>query len=448
MAYNVKYTNKNKTPIEIGEDAVSTSATDITLFGRKKLDYGRDMNEALLHILENFACPEDALNPGNPDMDLVSTLGSTTKKLLQTPVKGQAWFNKTQLALFVWNGTSWIPLSMEGDVAINWGTVCDGEKVPKPLSTNGYLFDYDECVWIVSPSSTTGEFEYITCTTDTEATVTMRYGLPGDTYRTGLASYLIIGLKGNTNLGTANEIEPPPPSATPIATPSPTPTRSATPGVTVTPTSTATPTPTPTPTVTLTVTPTVTPTITATPAPGVTPTPTPSAPVIGGTLIPFGSANSVSYGVVGDYYIGFVLNGINNANATMGIAATSLGFRTESVVPAICEDLWVDVGGVYGDEPGTWATDYWVYTILTAHEGDLTVEGVYSTWVQVGTAANTWMIATKEIIDVPLEVYQSTSARIAGDVYMTYSVTPPVGDHTAGTYMGTFDVEVFNDPAP
>ena len=56
--YSVKFTNKNKTPIEVAETAIRNDAADITLFGRKKLEYGRDMNANFLHILENFAVQE------------------------------------------------------------------------------------------------------------------------------------------------------------------------------------------------------------------------------------------------------------------------------------------------------------------------------------------------------------------------------------------------------
>ena len=66
MSYNIKFTNKNKPGIEIAEDAINNAATDITLFGRKRLEYGKDLNANLLHILENFACPETRLPDPTP----------------------------------------------------------------------------------------------------------------------------------------------------------------------------------------------------------------------------------------------------------------------------------------------------------------------------------------------------------------------------------------------
>ena len=85
MTYRVRYTDKNIAPIEISENSTNIE-NDITLFGRKKLEYGEALNANLLHILENFACFEDDTNPGNPDLSLTSTISNTNKKLLEKGV--------------------------------------------------------------------------------------------------------------------------------------------------------------------------------------------------------------------------------------------------------------------------------------------------------------------------------------------------------------------------
>lgn len=450
MTYNVKYTDVSKTPIIVGDDSVDLVSTDIALFGRTKLDYGRDMNENLLHILENFACYEDALNPGNPDLDNVSKIGDNpTKSLLSTPITGQLWYNKTQSSIFFWDGTMWNPLNMRGDFAVNWGIICDGQQIPKPTSANGHTFEYDECVWIVSPSSTTGVFDYIICLTDTDAVVTMQYGEPGGGTRTGLASYMIIGVRGNVNLGTIIGIDPPAPSATPGLTPTVTPTRTvtATPSPTatpaVTPTATRTVTPTVTPTITVVVSPTVTPTVTPSVGVTVTPTPTPGDP--GGTLTPFGLLNDAQYNFSGTTTLGFSLNGIDNSKAVLGHTDTSLGVKLETDALDVCSDLWVDPGTVYGDEPGAWATDYWVYVTITSQSGYTTVNGVYDTWVQVGTGENFWYIDT---VDVETIGGGGDHARFNGHVYMVHSVTPPVGGPEVGTDMGSFHTYVDANDIP
>lgn len=266
--YTIKFTNKNKTPIVVSETNVDNSSTDISLFGRKRLEYGRDMNANFLHLLENFACPQnqalfDDTGEVAPDLLQASFIADTTKRLLSTPVEGQLWYNMTQESLFVYDGSGdWVGLGMVGDIAANWGVIADGNQIPRPQNQNGYVFDYSECSWIVSPFVFDTAITYMQCITDENANVTMFYTPEGSsTPVTGCANYLIVGIKGNTNLGSLLPI----PSATPQPSPTPTPTAtrtqtpvvSLTPSVTPTPGVSATPTPTvsPTPTVTRTVTP-------------------------------------------------------------------------------------------------------------------------------------------------------------------------------------------------
>jgi hypothetical protein len=209
MTYHVKFTDKNKVPIGVTDNDINIDNTDITLLGRTKLDYGQDLNANLLHILENFACEEDITNIGNPDLSKTSTLADTSKKLLSTPIEGQMWWNKTQRAMFLWDGNRWNPIAMQGDLAVNWGIVCDGEQIPRPQSDNGYIFDYSECVWIISPIAVEFPFEYIVCYTDAGANVTMKYGLSNSTVVDAPASFMIVGIRGNINLGHNLPVPPP-----------------------------------------------------------------------------------------------------------------------------------------------------------------------------------------------------------------------------------------------
>lgn len=208
--YFVKFTDVNKTPIEISETAVNNSATDISLFGRKRLEYGRDMNANFLHILENFAAEENALLPGTPDLTATSFIADTTKRLLSAPIQGQLWYNTTQESLFVWTGTVWLALGMIGDISANWGVMANGGQLPRPVNQHGHVFDYEECAWIVSPFTIGAAFSYMQCWTDDEANVTMTYvPLGGSSETPGCATYMIVGIKGNTNLGTWAPIPPP-----------------------------------------------------------------------------------------------------------------------------------------------------------------------------------------------------------------------------------------------
>jgi hypothetical protein len=259
--YVVHFTDVNATPISVYEQSVDDTSTDISIFGYIRLSYGEALQENLLHVLENFACPEDPLVPGIPD------LATTYGNLLQNPTRGQFWYNSTARSINYWTGTNWVPMRGGEDVAANWGTIGHGEQLPRPISpTTGYEFDYDECIWSVAPANYEASFSGMNCSTDNQARVTMEYSFTntGELFYGSVVNYLIIGIKGNKNLG-YNGIDPPQISG---VTPTPTPTPGG-----------LTPTPSFTPTIN--VTRSVTPTATSTPAITPTFTPTPSPFILG-----------------------------------------------------------------------------------------------------------------------------------------------------------------------
>jgi hypothetical protein len=277
--YSVKYTDKTKPPITIPEGVVDSSL-DIVLFGRVDLEYGQQLNQDMLNILERFACPQNA----------ASTLSNTypdytiNGNALTQPTQGQLWFNSTTQKLFVWNGTKWETIRNKGDVAGNWGQLLDGSQIPRPVNpVNGYVYPYSQCIWAVSPAALPQAFTYMECTTDTNAVVSMKYRAYGDSVlSSGIANYLIIAIAGNINMGTIS-VTPEIPSVS--GTPTPTPPTSVTPLVSITPSPTPTSTPgtsavpSPTPAASTSSTPaaslTATPTPTLTPASTLTPTPSP-----------------------------------------------------------------------------------------------------------------------------------------------------------------------------
>jgi hypothetical protein len=73
--------------------------------------------------------------PAQPDLSQVND------NILSRPTEGQRWFNVTNKHLYVYNGTEWIPLMNRGDYAANWGQLQSGQKLPKPVSDDGYVFD-------------------------------------------------------------------------------------------------------------------------------------------------------------------------------------------------------------------------------------------------------------------------------------------------------------------
>ena len=291
-SYELEFTDIDVPLIVVDENTVNNTSLDITLFGFEKLNYGRELNENFVHIMERFALPESEGAVGSPDLSKVSYDGSNgTNFLLNTPVEGQFWYNKTasQLIPNLRFDDDWHPLEkFSHDVAANWGQIADGEQIPQPVSDTGYVFPYEECSWIVSPFNQVEELVDMVCRTDENANVIMQYLFEGDSTKTSaIANYMIVGLKDNNNLGQLLTPEPQP-SATPTPTPStsqgasptPTPTNTPTPSVS----GSVTPTPTPTPTSSVTPTPSAS---SNTPTP--TPTPTPS--VSSGSIASFDVVN-------------------------------------------------------------------------------------------------------------------------------------------------------------
>jgi len=239
ITYNINFTDSSKSTIQVEEKGLNEDFS-VNFPGRIKLEWGEDVNENLLHLLEHFAVEAENLNINIPDA------ASSGNKLIN-PVEGQLWFNKSNNRLYVYVGEEWIPHAECGQqYGANWGQINHGEQLPLPISPKGYNFSYDECIWSVSPFTYFEGFEYVQCFSDIiDSTVTMLYQNSLGTVVEGVANYLIIGIRGNGNLGS---FTPPltPPSPTPSNTPDPTP--SNTPSNTPDPTPSNTPDPTPTPT--------------------------------------------------------------------------------------------------------------------------------------------------------------------------------------------------------
>lgn len=364
--YIVNRTDSTAPSIDVQEKRIETSL-DVTLFGKIRLEYGERLNEDLLNVLENFACPELA------DSEVITPdVYQTTQNQLANPTAGQFWFNSTRELIFFWTGEEWTQTQVREDVAANWGQIMDGQQVPRPVSAvTGYTFPYDECIWSVAPSVLVGKIGYMACTTDANATLTMRYRLSGTSnIVSGQANYLIIGMRnGGTNTGPF--ITPPAISPTPSVTPSITMTASITPTPVVSPTPTPAVTTTPTPTITNTPNPTVSATVTPTRAPSSTPgasaTPTPtSAP--SPTPTPTTSPPVTKLGFDGYQYeaVRYLSNG-EHLVQRLNIEFTNTGTWTISAVYGGSTNLITS-----GPTTGTWlpsggsASDYSIQIINTS----------------------------------------------------------------------------------
>lgn len=281
LRYQVYYTKEDKSPIIVPRSSVVTQSGDVVYIGKNRLEYGEVFNENILHLLEHYAAPED---PNKADFPLLSAV---IAPLLSRPTIGQIWFNKTKNVPYVWNGTKWFAFEQNDTVAGNSGVILHGQQIPRPISTDGYVYPYSECSWVVSPFgfSEPQRITFISCYTDSVAKVNMQYrraGMLG--LINGYATYQIIGIRDSKNNGVPFPT-PNVPGLTPTPTVTPTVTPSRTPGVSAT----VTPTVTRTPGQTRSATPTPTVTRTETPVPSIsrtnTPTPTPT-PTITATITP------------------------------------------------------------------------------------------------------------------------------------------------------------------
>lgn len=97
IVYTLNFTDPSKSTFTIqprGTDGPTgtTRTTDLDLVGMGSDIWGEKVQENLIHLLENFACPESA--PGVPSVFL-------------TPVQGQLWYNSTTNTLYVYDGSAW-----------------------------------------------------------------------------------------------------------------------------------------------------------------------------------------------------------------------------------------------------------------------------------------------------------------------------------------------------
>lgn len=200
---------------------------DVTFLGKRRREYGEVFNENMLHLLENFACP--ASNPAAPldeqTPDTSLTIQRSQSSLLENPTHGQFWYNTSVNRIYycavkveqqtlpsglidITKTKKWIPLSLTGDVAGNSGQLAHGCVIPKPVNPiTGVPFEYDECSWVVAPSSYPSEIRHMVCKTifnsNDDLEVVMEYILENETARIpGIVNYQIIAIRDNNNFGT------------------------------------------------------------------------------------------------------------------------------------------------------------------------------------------------------------------------------------------------------
>lgn len=273
--YKLKHADSSVPTITVPRRIFVSDLVDITLIGKRTLEYGEVLNENVTHLLEHFACNGLAPNYDRPDPAAIEG------RLLETPSVGQLWYNLTLLRLYVWNGNLWNTVHSFSDISGNSGFIYDGDTIPIPVNFKGEPYALHHCAINISPAYVIDNVESFICEVSSLGVVTCKYTPIGGTQKSGIASYVIICNGVDVVIPVTPTMTPsntPSASTTPTPTVTPTVTRTRTVTPTVTRTASITPTVTPTPTVSHTVTPTVTPTITPTitVSPTVSPTVTPT----------------------------------------------------------------------------------------------------------------------------------------------------------------------------
>jgi len=88
MAYSINKTD-GTILATVADGQIDQFSTDITLIGKNYSGFGETLNENFVRLLENFA---DTSQPSNP-------------------IRGQIWFDASELKLKVYNGTAFVPVS-------------------------------------------------------------------------------------------------------------------------------------------------------------------------------------------------------------------------------------------------------------------------------------------------------------------------------------------------
>ena len=128
MPYIVNFTdNENKSPITVFDNTSSTD-TSLTFPGRNVTGYGQIIAENFLSLLENFASPNQPVNPVEGQLWYDSTGGTQTLKIwdntawkaasgiqkgvsqpsVETSKVGELWVDTTNQQLRIFTGTRWI----------------------------------------------------------------------------------------------------------------------------------------------------------------------------------------------------------------------------------------------------------------------------------------------------------------------------------------------------
>lgn len=126
MAYNIRYSDSaSKTAITVYDNTVNQD-TSLGFPGRTYAGYGQYIAENFLHLLENFASPNEPLNPTqgqlwyNSDTETLMIYDSSGWKAASSIQKassapsvgsdkvGEVWVDTVKQQLYIWSGATWV----------------------------------------------------------------------------------------------------------------------------------------------------------------------------------------------------------------------------------------------------------------------------------------------------------------------------------------------------
>ena len=118
MAYQINKTD-GTIVATVADGQIDTLSTSLTLIGKNYSGFGEALNENFIKLLENFS----------------STASPTS------PIKGQIWFDTSELKLKVYNGTSFVPVSSATISNAQPDTLAAGDLWFDNVGSQLYFFD-------------------------------------------------------------------------------------------------------------------------------------------------------------------------------------------------------------------------------------------------------------------------------------------------------------------
>lgn len=126
MPYNVNFTDSDtKQPVTV-YDNTSNQDTSLDFPGRNVTGYGQIIAENFLHLLENFASPQEPVNPVEGQLWYESSTGtlnifdntswksssgiqkSPTAPSVSADKVGEVWVDTVKQQLYIWSGATWV----------------------------------------------------------------------------------------------------------------------------------------------------------------------------------------------------------------------------------------------------------------------------------------------------------------------------------------------------